>query len=215
MATFSDNFDRADSTDLGSNWTETLGNSTITSNALVLAPLDADVDNIYTGATFATTEQYLKVTITWSATGTYPWATLRSNAGGTVAYLIVFKPTEGVIEWFGGGSIQTATSVTLNSGDSYGITISGTGNDTVVRIWLNPTGDSPSAADTWGGDSSPDWTFTNNPGSPVDGGAGTYAGLGGYVDDGVTSFNDFFAGDIGGSASIVPQAMANYRMRAA
>jgi hypothetical protein len=115
----------------------------------------------------------------------------------TSVYLFVFDG--GTAYWYGPDydHLIASTALVLDDGDVVGVTVSGTGNDTVVRIWKNPTGTSPDSVSSWGSDTTPDVTFTDNPATPVDSGA--YAGLLAYT-YGIA--DDFYFGDFAEGAIV-------------
>lgn len=91
--------------------------------------------------------------------------------------------------WNGTNRVQTVKSqaTTWQAGDSFGARVTGTGNDTVIDVWKNPSGTCP---DDWG---SPTWSWTDNPTNAAD--SGTYVGLfcgrdNDYIAIGDVSFGD-------------------------
>lgn len=207
--TASDDFDRPDNVSLGSNWTEAYSDQDILSNRLNLRT-GGYVKNlaIFSGSATASTDQYVKAVVYSTASGGYPEMVFRYTNSSSAYYAIEFNVDGDTALWrryptAAGSSadISAATAITVTTGDVFGITVSGTGDSTVVRIWRNPTGNFPNSATDWGGDSSPDITFTDNPASPVN--SGTYAGVGGYQSTvGTISFDNFFTGDVSGGASL-------------
>lgn len=81
----------------------------------------------------------------------------------------------------------------IANNDTFGVTITGTGNGTIVRVWKNPTG-LPVSPSNWDGDVTPDITFTNDPASPID--TGLYIGFAGASGGGNgREVYGFFGGD--------------------
>jgi hypothetical protein len=84
------------------------------------------------------------------------------------------------------------------------MTVKGTGNNTEVRIWDNPSG-LPTDSDTWGG--SPTLTFTNNPGTACD--TGVIVGFGCTTGNPFSMSSDnWFGGDIA-LALVLPPIVAS------
>jgi hypothetical protein len=203
VTAISDDFNRGDNESLGANWTEEAGDWEIVSNAAkhMLSSNFQPCFARYSGQALSATAQYLKVTIT-AEVNTYPTMALRMSAGANPFYGVQFLVTEDQVEWAyypspSGSSTEINTqALTVTSGDTFGITVEGTGADTVVRVWRNPTG-LPSSPSNWNGDTTPDVTFTTDPGAnAVDSGA--YVGIGGFRGQDTGPFiiiDDFFAGD--------------------
>lgn len=200
---FSDDFNRASSDTLGANWVEDLGDTDIVSDtvASLQTASYSRVANRWTETT-STSSQYHKLTFPTFVSENYPELLLRMNGSDNPHYAISFSVTENTVAWGRyTSSVDTASdeiasaSLTVDAGDTFGVTVTGTGNDTVVRVWRNPTG-LALAADSWNGDTTPDVTFTTDPGAnAVD--TGNQVGFGGYVGlaDQV-KVDDFAAGDI-------------------
>ena len=131
---------------------------------------------IYLATAAAAATQYIKIKIANDSGGAYPGVAFGYTNPSSPYYNLYFLATEDQVEWgrFGSASEPTwasvsgvGSAVTVNSGDIFGITSTGTGTSTVVRVWRNPTG-LPTAADNWDGIPTPNVTFTNDPASPVD-----------------------------------------------
>lgn len=200
---FSDDFNRINNDNLGSNWTEIVGDLDIVSNKLECQSIDfLKQEAIYSGSLTNTINQYIKTEITVSGGSSYPEYIFRYTNSSSSYYGIIFWINEQSITWVrypdaisSSSNINSGTPFTWSSGDTIGVTITGIGNDTIIRVWRNPIGNAPDSASSWGGDTTPNITFTDNPSSPVD--SGNYVGLGGYR--GFTqfiSFDNFYAGDI-------------------
>jgi hypothetical protein len=197
-AAFSDNFDRANSASLGANWTEAAGDASIAGNQVELqSAAYAQITLAYTGTACSTVNQYVKADTTG---GQMLGIVLRYTDASSPLYVVVFDKNEGRIDWkrYSDASTSTETvqsqAFTLDFSATYGVTITGTGASTAVRIWKNPTG-LPTAADNWDGDSTPDVSFSNDPSSAVN--TGSYAGLAGQQNSAASIYyNNFFGGDI-------------------
>jgi len=199
----SDDFNRADGDSLGANWTEVNGDQDIVSNELSMIS-DDFIENvaIYSGASSGT-EQCVKAE--WSGTQSgaiFPRFILRYTNSTTEFYSIEIDGDDGV-EWGhntqvgGTGTAIQSAALAVAQGDVFAATITGSEDSTEVRVWKNPTGTCDSAT-SWGGDSSPDESFTNDPENPVD--AGNFTGLGVFhnVGEGGITFDDFSTQEIGG-----------------
>jgi hypothetical protein len=201
MATFSDAFGGT-----LANWTSEAG-----SQSIVGGQLSMDTGGfgenwlIYTGTACDGLSQYLKATVVVGMDGgnNFPQFIFRFTNDASPFYSVDVHNDAGDdndITWavypsVGGSSteIQNAEA-TITNGDTVGVTVDGTGTDTVVNVWINPTGDAPTSASLWGG-AGPLVSFTNNPATAAD--TGTLLGLGAFHNDAVT-FDNFFGGDIGG-----------------
>jgi hypothetical protein len=192
--TFSDDF--AGTGALSANWNVASGTIARLSGVFFVSPTSVDSYAVWTTQT-DTVAQYIKVTFT-TVTGQFPWLQFRgTDTDGSPSYIIIFKPGLSEIEWYNVGAnqtVQTQSGATVANGQVWGVTCSGTGTSTVINLWLNPTGDVPDSAGSWGGDNTPTYSFTNDPATPLN--TGRYLGLGSYSDSGGTSLDSFFAGDI-------------------
>ena len=202
-AAFSDDFTRGDAANLGANWAEPAGDWRIVSNTAVAFD-GSYVENlaVYTATACNTVNQYVKVSIPTFAASTYASVAFRYSASGSPLYRVYMWVTEDSTTFTRGataadGSPQTVQTVaaTVVAGDSWGWTCTGTGNSVEIRGWRNPTGNTPTSATNWGGDTTPDVTFTDNPTTPVD--TGNNVGIGGEQNSssGII-FDNFFGGDI-------------------
>lgn len=208
MAKFSDDFNRTDSTNLGSNWSEDAGDAAIATNRLLLSTSGWDPIVIKHNTALATADQYILVTFPVK-NETYPHIIFRYTNSSSPFYAIIFYLQNLEPKWARSASaammldaveIGSASSLgSWNAGDSVGITVSGTGDDTVINFWLRPTGTAPSAANLWGG-AAPSASITVNPGANAVN-SGSYIGLGGVQGSaGDIVFDNFFGGDISASA---------------
>lgn len=202
---FSDDFNRADSDSLGANWTEQTGTWDIASNELRCTEgvAYARATAIYSGTGLSTANGYVRITIASSSTGTfYPQIIFRYTSSGSAFYTMELQPAENHAIWgycasasADSSTIEDQASVTVDVGDVWGITWTGTGASTVVRLWRNPSNTTPSAIDGWdsGGDTA-DFSFTTDPGTAVN--TGSYVGLRSYQGAANNAkFDNLYAGD--------------------
>jgi hypothetical protein len=204
-ASFSDDFNRANNDLLGSNWTEDDPDIDILNNNAQL--VDGSFGGLfafYTGTACNTVNQYVQVELAGTSEGDYVQIPIRYSNSTTEFYYLEFSAS--TVDWYhmsqiGGAATQinasSGTPANVGAGAVYSITITGTGDSTVVRVWTDSghLGIAPTSADTWNGDNTPDATFTDNPANPVD--AGNYVGLGGTQNTANwIEFDDFYGGDI-------------------
>lgn len=203
-AAFSDNFNRADSDSMGSNWTEIASDVDIVSNEANAPNTFFDFRHraiAYTGTACNTVEQYVKVDLTGAALQR-PGIIFRYTDSSSAHYELQFDDNNDRIYWYrfaspGGSKAQIGSSVvyTFSFPITVGLTITGTGNSTTIRVWVSPPTNTPTSASDWGGDTTPDFTITDDPSTAVD--TGNYVGLGG--DDssgGALSYDNFYGGDL-------------------
>lgn len=197
--TFSDNFDRANGA-LGANWSQWGGTADINSNSYRLGSGSfANITSVYTTSTNCTT-QYVRFT-TNAAFSQYPWIAVRGTNSSSGYYTLQLDGASATVEWyyFANASASSGTqigSTQMLGGGAFGaetfcVTITGTGTSTVVRVWRGCT-NTPSAADNWDGDTTPNVTFTDDPGTAVD--SGGYVGIGGQQGSANTNLLDNFFG---------------------
>jgi hypothetical protein len=202
----SDDFNRADSASLGSNWTEIGGNTSIVSNKLKgqsVSGWDLNIFNTAVGV-----NQYVRITPSsgGSGAGNFNYAFLRYTDASTPYYAIEFNNNDGVVKWYEvTGVIIGATTETGGALSGWGaidqplgVTIEGTGNNTVIRIWANCSG-IPSTTTNWNGDTTPDMILTGNPTTPAN--TGTKVGCGFWQEGSATPIEDFFGGGDGVAAA--------------
>lgn len=139
-----------------------------------------------------TATQYVKVFLEDVALYGQPYMSgviLRGAVNFSSYYKVIFDQENNTVTWFDpSGDVQSG-SITVGTTDSFGITVEGSGDSTVVRIWRNPTGNSPSTVSNWGG--AADKTFSNNPTTPCD--SGRYAGI---IMTQKASVHYFYGGDV-------------------
>ena len=203
---FSDLFTRGDSDSLGGNWTEQVGDADIVSNAMSFQTAGWDkIVAIYSGTATDTANQYIKVNLAYSAP--YPAIILRYTNSSSPYYVIqasTVSSCEFIWAYYPDATTGSGTDIGASADagtcsdptSTIGVTITGTGDNTVVRIWNNPTANTPVSASEWdSGDSTPDITWTDNPGvNAVN--TGGYVGVQGIQESaGNIVFYDFYAGD--------------------
>ena len=146
--------------------------------------LDTGADNVYGpigdnpaamsyGTNTAGVTQYVSFNCGDASTGC--GAAFRSTGTGTDGFYTVY--------WYGGTTwywerwsnvgythdADSTASCGPSNGERVGITIQGTGNDTIVKIWNTPTNNYPYDVDNWDNASdAADCTLTGNPGSAED-----------------------------------------------
>src|SRR5688572_24154747 len=150
---FSDDFDRANGA-LGANWTTSAGAADINSNAYRLNTGSfGNIVSVYNTSAGSLT-QYVRFTL--AANNQYPWMIFRYTDDSSPFYALLFDGVSGEVYWYhypsaGGSGTQIGTQVDTGgdmTGVVAGITITGTGANTDIRIWRGITG-LPSAADNW------------------------------------------------------------------
>jgi Tfp pilus assembly protein PilW len=181
----SDAFTRSDRA-LDGSWTVANGSLEIASNEAKITTNSALCAAIHTSTT-ANANQWVRVRVRVGS-GYYGIFPFRYTNSSSAYYQVVTDNASNLIRWDRvsaiGGSETTLESQAFAVPDATTFTlcftVTGTGTGTEVRVWINPTGDAatPTSASDWGGDSTPDASFTANPGSPVD--TGSLAGMGGY-----------------------------------
>lgn len=175
-----------------SNWTTDAGSWAINVGVLSQQSTSYFEDNIHYNTACATANQYIKFTIVDQNGG---FLAARFRVTGMTSYYIWFTLSTSNVEWYDGGGnlIQSSTAMAYVNGSVLGITVEGTGTNTVFRLWLNPTG-LPTSTSNWNGDTTPDLSFTNNPTTAVD--SGSYVGFAGANSSGTgTGADNFFGGD--------------------
>lgn len=205
LASFSDDFTRANSDTLGAGtWTEIAGDVDILSNEANAPQTFDNTDRAaaYTGTACTTANQYVKVTFTAnSGANTRPGVVFRYTSGAAAVYEVRFDDANEQVQWIGlatpGGSetaIQNQNATAFAFPLTVGVTCSGTGNSTVINVWISPTGNAPDAGGATWGSASPTYSLTTDPGSPIN--TGSYVGIGGIGSGGALAWDNFFGGDI-------------------
>lgn len=180
-----DDFNRADSATLGGNWTEAKGDTAIFSNTARLVT-GGFVDNLNVNSTsLGAVNGYSKITIIAQTVGLdFPCFIFRYTDSSSPFYILSWDLSAGC-SWqrfanVAGSGVEIAAgdAGNISVGQSIGITWTGTGTGTEIRIWTNPTAAAPTSVSSWDGGSDPaDLTFTTDPGTPVD--TGQLVGFGG------------------------------------
>jgi len=137
--------------------------------------------SVYTSGGGASANMWVKAQIGWSGSSpklTYG-ITLRRSTVASPVYLIMFAlGTDTTASWRYWADDGTTAPVTIadltgcgsfSVGDYIGARVTGTGNDTVLDLWKNPSGSDP---DDWGAACATD---TTDPGTAVD--SGVYGGV--------------------------------------
>lgn len=195
---FSDTFTGTNGDPLSSDWTTLVGTWEIQSNqaAFTTGPWSSS-EAYYDTTQTDGVDQYAKITLNeFNSSAWGGGVILRCN--GTTYYYVAFYASSDSVYWSIGDdtNIQNS-STTVSDGDTWGVTIIGTGDDTVVRCWLNPTGDAPDSGGTTWGSASPTVSLTNNPGANARD-AGKYVGIygEGSSSNRAVDLDDFFGGDV-------------------
>lgn len=190
-ANFSDNFSGT-----LSNWTQEAGTWDINTGQLRLT--DGSFANgaiIFTADTCDTTQGYMRATR--GDDGSFPRFIFRYSNDGGAHYAIEIANAE--CGWYyyptvGGSPTQIGTdfSTTTGIGTVVAITWTGTGTGTIIRVWIDPTSNTPTSVSDW--DGAADHTWTDDPGAPVN--SGLYVGIGGSQGTANTlRWDNFFGGD--------------------
>jgi hypothetical protein len=193
---FTDDFDRSNRDIDGDNgWTTLAGSAAISSNALVAG---ASGTYVGSGTDFTAATQYWKVEMTTFVSTNVMGALFRSDVDGAPAYSVYANTTD--TTWDDGATVQSA-SIGLSNGNTVGRMVTGTGNDTVIGLWVNPTNDKPfsggpactvTSTPCWDdADDAPDTTFTNNPATAAD----AYTSFALFLDASGMTMDNLFYGD--------------------
>jgi len=205
---FNDNFTGSNGDNPSGNWTEY--NTTewqIQNNELYLGSGSTDSAIIYTGQILDTTTQYAKVLISCTPSNDiYVGLIFRWTDSSSTFYIVdIGNSPVDVSLWYATsstfgtqGQIGTASTLSIVDGDTIGVTLTGTGAATVVRIWKNPTANTPISVTEWdAGDSTPDVTL--NPDTSSHEASGKYVGIYGWGYSGggghYAVFDNFYGGD--------------------
>lgn len=200
---FSDDFNRADSTNLGANWSEVAGDAGINSNQLRFSTGSfTDIWVIWVGQDCSTITQYGKITMTTQPGASWFRFVFRYVNSVSEFYVVELNTSNGDLSWqhwtaVGGVSteLETGTIGSVAVNDTFAVTVTGTGNGTVIRCWKNPTGNAPDAGGTTWGSAAPTDSMSNDPADPVD--SGLKIGVGNTQSGADSqSMDAFFAGDV-------------------
>ncbi len=139
---------------------------------------------------------------------------LRSEASTGYKYTLTLS-YNGALTWnrrswdlTGSDQIDQETGTGLSQGDTIAVTVQGTGTSTEVKVWANPTNDTPYDKDNWDGASdAADYTLTDGSSvlasNPAD--DGQFVGCYSYSDSsgGANRMDNFFGGGIASGAGAV------------
>lgn len=193
LAAFSDDFNRADGTSIGADYTELVG----TAWAIYSNHLESQAGGftwtgiVNSGNPVNTVNQYGKVSVADPSGIAWMSFIFRYTNSSSAFYEVVFDTNLAEIRWrhwtaVGGTATTIATTAhTVSYPETFGVTVTGTGTGTVVKVWIDPTG-LPSG---WGAAT---YTFTDDPASAVD--TGLICGLGAASSTNPI-FDDWYWGD--------------------
>ena len=193
-----DDFNRGS---LGANWTVADGGAIIAGSTELNFTEGSFGENIIFYSAGVTSDGAGYVTFTRRDGATYPMAIFRYTNSTSPFYALEFSNSD--VTWvrrsqIGGtnATVGSTTSAVLGDNVRIGITYTGTGTSTEIRVWnLGSLASTPTTASNWDGDTTPDVSWTDNPASPVD--TGGYVGLGCYQGSANAGFmDDFFAGPL-------------------
>jgi hypothetical protein len=205
MASFSDTFP-TDGDSPGAGWTEDAGDLDVVSGTLrTQADSFADHVCIRTDTSLAA-DQYLRVVVSNPGSGSnFPEFYFRYTDAASPHYVLQLDANSATAEWIRrasvGGADTSIQSTNIGTGDgyvTYGITLQGTGTGTILKIWVNPVNNTPTDVNNWdSGADAADFSFTNDPASPVN--SGIRVGIGGVsnIVEGCR-FDNVFGGDFAG-----------------
>lgn len=132
---------------------------------------------IYTGGTCSTVSQYMRATIVTAPSNAFPHFIFRYTNSSSPFYVVELDTDSGPVTWYHydvlngtGTTIEGGNFGVWSAGDTFSVTIEGTGTSTVVRAWRNATSNTPTSASVWGG-AAPGITLSADPASAVDTGA--------------------------------------------
>jgi len=114
-------------------------------------------------------------------------------------YNLYYNQSTTLLQWqtFSGpttwqNNIKSSSTFVLSPGDKIRATIQGTGADTVVNVWINPTNNTPHSIDNWDSASDPaDHVFANDPTYACD--TGKYLGI---VTSVISQIDDVYGGSL-------------------
>jgi hypothetical protein len=170
-----EDFTGADGSNLSANWTEAAGDWNIFSNgARQVSGSYASCFAVYTGTSTSTIKQYGRITFP-NSSGEYAGLIFRYVDSSSPFYAI-YVDQNALWSWEvyptaagSGTEIQNGDAGTFTAGDTWGVTIEGTGSSTRVRIWKNPVAAKPISVSEWdSGDTTPELDFQNDPGTAAD-----------------------------------------------
>jgi hypothetical protein len=162
LDSFTDDFNRANSDNLGTSWTEPAvsgGDCDIFSNELELTAASAPDTAIWNTPTASITQfAYGKLTIITSSSSFGAGFVLRYTNASSKFYYVKFLNVASLVQVICvtsvGGTYDVVSQATLAlfGGDTFGVTVQGTGlGGTTFRIWRNPSTTVPTSPTSWGG----------------------------------------------------------------
>jgi hypothetical protein len=183
-----------------SNYTAGSGTWNVTGGLLLGPTLGTDTLSTlrYTAASCTTVSQYVAIKntdvsknlhgVVFRATGAtgYRYA-VRGHSNGNTYWQIydaeswVSNPANCALAWA--------------DNDVMAVTVTGTGTDTVISLWKNPTSETPTNSTTWGTNAA-NCTFTANPSNAADTGLVVGIFAIGVENNTQAAFDNFRAGDI-------------------
>lgn len=205
--TLSDNFtgdgDISGRAGTGFSWVEQTGSMDTTGGQFRVIT-GSFADNVAIANTsLASVNQYVLVNIVTTVANGFPHIMLRYTDASSPYYTLEMQTDTGNWQWYryasvGGSSASIGSVINLTHAatDRWGITITGTGTSTHIRLWKNPTANAPVSAGEWdSGDTTPDGEYTDDPASAVD--TGNFVGLEAFLSGGnQVLFDDFYAGGL-------------------
>lgn len=153
---------------------------------------------VYTNTTLDADWQYIGVSNITMVANIYLDCMFRYTDAASPFYSVQIRSAEDQIEvnyhpTLAGTRVTFNTnSLTIASGDSFVITLTGTGNSAVWRVWKNPSTMMATSATDVGGDTTPDVEVTTDPSTAVD--TGGIVGLSGFADSATNIKVDSFYG---------------------
>ena len=193
-----DNFEGADL----SAWHLSVGNynlDTVNDNVDATA---ADENAMAYDSPVNTVDQFARIKLVSGSVGSEVFGVIFRYSAGSQYYAVYYdNQGSGTIYWERWndtgylGMIQSVTSPDFAVGDVFAATITGTGTNTVVRIFKNPVSLSPINATSW--DSTDDYLaeLTSDPSISSD--TGKRIGITNWRVAGDNTVDDFYCGDIG------------------
>jgi len=154
----SDNFNRSDSSSLGSNWTEICGDMEIWANRFtnVTSGRSAAIYNTQTSGTF----QYVRWDVSnYNGSAQNMGCILRFSNSSSGFYEVRWAHGSANWQWnyvsdatySSVTNIQSISGIAPGDPGSVGVTIKGSGPNTIVSIWLGAISQSPSSDSIWDG----------------------------------------------------------------
>lgn len=187
----------------GSAWTEVAGDLNIESGVLKTTTEGFGLALAVHNTPLSGPNGYAKVTCDGSGGFFDPIVVFRYTDAASSFYFVELINQDDDIQWNHRNgvsgtntAIQTISLATFGLPQTIGVTWTGTGNSTEVRLWFNVTADAPDSVTSWDGDTTPEGLFQDNPGAnAVD--SGNIVGLGGFSGSAAfVTHDNFFAGPL-------------------